>query len=82
MGQSDLLFVQCTCMMITRDDLVVANALLGRFLPRLGPLVQTGGRLFFKRDPSLSRQTNAPTLFSGHIGSERHQPLRQIGEVG
>jgi len=77
-----LLFVQCTYMLFLRDGHAVANALLGRFLPRLGPLVQTGGRLFFKRGPSLSRQTNGPTLFSGHIGSERHQPLRQIGEVG
>jgi hypothetical protein len=30
----------------TRGDLVAADALLGRFLPRLGPLVKTGGRLF------------------------------------
>jgi hypothetical protein len=33
--------VRRTCILLRRGNIVVADALLGRFLPRLGPLVVT-----------------------------------------
>lgn len=45
-GQQGLRFVQCTSILLRRDNVVVADALLGRFLPRLGPLVVTQAASF------------------------------------
>ena len=36
-----------TCILLQRGKVVAADALLGRFLPRLGPLVATQAASFF-----------------------------------
>jgi hypothetical protein len=40
-GQHHLLFVRRTCILLQRGKVFAADALLGRFLPRLGPPVAT-----------------------------------------
>jgi hypothetical protein len=42
-----LLFVRRTCILLRCGNRVAADALLGRFLPRLGPLVATRAVSFF-----------------------------------
>jgi hypothetical protein len=46
-GQHHLLFVRRTCILVRRGKVIAADALLGRFLPRLGPLVETRAASFF-----------------------------------
>lgn len=49
MGQEGLRFVRRTCILLRCGNIVVADALLGRFLPRLGPLVATQAASFILR---------------------------------
>jgi len=42
-----LRFVRCGRILLQRGKVVAADALLGRFLPRLGPLVATQAASFF-----------------------------------
>ena len=54
-GQHRLIFVHRTCILLQRGKVVAADALLGRFLPRLGPLVTTQAASFFTSSLSLGR---------------------------
>lgn len=49
-------FVRRTCILLQRGKIVAADALLGRFLPRLGPLVATQAALCFAGRRSLLRE--------------------------
>ena len=51
-----LIFVRRTCMLLRRGKTFAADALLGRFLPRLGPLVATQAASFVLAAPFMKRE--------------------------
>jgi 2-polyprenyl-3-methyl-5-hydroxy-6-metoxy-1,4-benzoquinol methylase len=66
-GQHHLLFVRRTCILLQRGKVFAADALLGRFLPRLGPPVATQAASFVL-NPILELRVWFPSsasLFSG-----------------
>jgi len=56
--------VRCTCILLRCGNDVVADALLGRFLPRLGPPVATQAASFVFRRASISGIFDSASAFT------------------
>src|ERR1700722_937713 len=66
-GQQHLRFVRrglCCCSAVARESSLNTVALLGRFLPRLGPLPQGERPFFFSRRFGRSRKVSGAFLLS------------------
>ena len=64
-------FVRRTSILLRCDNPVVADALLGRFLPRLGPLASLQAASFFSGHPYSAAARVVPEWPDGDIRGER-----------
>ncbi len=74
--------VRRTCILLRRGNVVVADALLGRFLPRLGPLVVTQAASLFKVYPLSDTLWDVAALFGSLWALLMAKPLDGTGQEG